>query len=47
MLAVILAIGLVPNACPIAIGVGRDGTLLSARFNGWYKTSPRVSGGSD
>jgi hypothetical protein len=42
MLAVILAIGLATNACPMTIGVGRDGTLFSARFNGWYKTSPRT-----
>jgi hypothetical protein len=42
MLAVILAIGMVPNACPMTIGVGRDGAFFSGRFSGWCKTSTKT-----
>jgi hypothetical protein len=24
--------------CPMTIGVSRDGSIYSSRFNGWYKT---------
>jgi len=40
MLIAVLALALTQNVCPITIGVGRDGSLFSDRFQGWYKTSP-------
>jgi hypothetical protein len=31
-----------PGACPMTIGVARDGTTYSDRFYGWYKVSLRT-----
>jgi hypothetical protein len=39
MLAVLLAIGLSTNVCPIKIGIARDGAVFSTRMQGWYGTS--------
>jgi hypothetical protein len=39
MLAIALAIGLLTNACPLKIGIARDGALFSTRMQGWYRTS--------
>jgi hypothetical protein len=41
MLAVILAIGMAQNACPMTIGVGAEGRFFSHRFSGWYGTSTK------
>lgn len=45
MLAVALAIGLLTNACPIKIGIARDGTVFSDRMQGWYRTSQKTLAG--
>jgi hypothetical protein len=42
MLAAILALAMMPDACPITIGVGTDGKLFSGRFQGWYRISPKT-----
>lgn len=42
MLAIALAVGLLSNACPLKVGIARDGALFSTRMQGWYKTSPKT-----
>lgn len=42
MLAVAFAIGFLTNACPMKIGIARDGAVFSTRMQGWYKTSQRT-----
>ena len=42
VLALILAFATMQSTCPMTIGVGRDGTLFSDRFYGWYKTTPKT-----
>jgi hypothetical protein len=45
MLAVVLAISLLTNVCPLKIGISRDGEVFSTRMQGWYRTSPRTLAG--
>jgi len=45
MLAVALAIGLLTNACPIKIGIARDGSVFSDRMQGWHRTSQKTLAG--
>jgi hypothetical protein len=42
MFAVALAFGLLTNACPMRIGITRDGTVFSDQMHGWYKTSQKT-----
>ena len=42
MLAVALAIGLLTNACPMKIGIARDGAMFSTRMQDWYRTSQKT-----
>jgi hypothetical protein len=42
MLALVLALAMTQSSCPMTIGIGGDGTFFSARFNGWYKISPKT-----
>jgi len=42
MLALLLAASIVPSACSLTIGVGRDGAFFTDRFNGWYNTSQKT-----
>ena len=45
MLTVVLALGLLANACPMKIGIARDGALFSYRMQGWYRTSQKTLAG--
>jgi hypothetical protein len=42
MFALALAIGMLTNACPMKIGIARDGVVYSYRMNGWYRTSNKT-----
>jgi hypothetical protein len=42
MLASILLVAMIQHPCPITIGIGRDGTLFSDRFYGWYRITPKT-----
>jgi hypothetical protein len=43
MIAFLLALAMTPSlTCPMTIGVSRDGTIYSSRFNAWYKTSSKT-----
>jgi hypothetical protein len=42
MLAVALAVGLLTNACPMKIGIDREGAVFSTRMQGWYRTSHKT-----
>lgn len=42
MFAVALAIGLLTNPCPMEVGIAPDGTMFSARMQGWYRTSQKT-----
>jgi len=33
---------MIHNACPILIGVGKEGKLFSDRFRGWYSISSKT-----
>ena len=37
-----LALLLLSNACPMKIGIARDGSLFSARMQGWYTTTDKT-----
>jgi hypothetical protein len=45
MLAVALAIGLLTGACPMKVGIARDGALFSNVMQGWYRASPKSLAG--
>jgi hypothetical protein len=42
MLAFALALGLLANACPMKIGIARNGAVFSNRMEGWYRTSQKT-----
>jgi hypothetical protein len=42
MLTILLAAGIVQGACPVTIGISRDGSVFSDRFHGWYKVSQKT-----
>ena|ERR1700761_5467134 len=42
MLAVVLAVGLLTNACPMKIGIDPEGAVFSTRMQGWYRTSQKT-----
>ena len=46
MLAIVLAIGLLTDACPKKVGIARDGALFSNVMHGWYRTSPKSLAGA-
>jgi hypothetical protein len=41
MLIPVLALAMMQGVCPMTIGVGKEGTLFTDRFQGWYKTSQK------
>ena len=45
MLVAAPAIGLLTNACPLKIGIARDGAVYSTRMQGWYRTSTKTLAG--
>jgi len=42
MLVLALALGLLADACPMKIGIARDGAVYLNRMRGWYRTSPKI-----
>src|SRR5215469_12258322 len=42
MLASLLALAMMQSTCSMTIGIGKDGTIFTDRFNGWYKTSSKT-----